>query len=107
MPFKPHPKGITAAIRLTPGARVSGLTGLMKDAEGRTMLKISVSAPPEDGKANKALIAFLAKEWSIPKTDLSILSGETHRQKTLLVTGNTDTLLTRVNAWLERLADNP
>jgi len=48
-------------------------------------LKISITAPPVDGKANKHLIATIAKWFGAPKTNVSIIRGEAGRQKTLLI----------------------
>lgn len=86
MPFQLHGRGVTARIRLTPGARKTGFQGVadMPGEAAARMLKISVNAVPEDGKANRALLAFLAREWDMPKSSLSLLSGETSRQKIVL-----------------------
>ena|SRR6218665_3064931 len=87
MPFQLHSKGVTARIRLTPAARKTAFQGFADaagDAQAGRMLKISVNAVPEDGKANRALLEFLASEWGLPKSALSLLSGDTSRQKTVL-----------------------
>lgn len=103
MPFQSHPKGLTARIRLTPGARKTGVQGLA-DAAGDAgaagrMLKISVNAVPEDGKANRALLEFLAREWGLPKSALSLLNGDTSRQKTVLAeTDDPQSLMARLRA---------
>lgn len=96
MPFRPHPDGVAATIRLTPGARSAGIHGVMETGDGRRALKISVTAVPEDGKANKALLVLLAKEWRVPKTSLSLLSGDTHRVKTVLAAGDTGALMEKI-----------
>lgn len=88
MPFQIHSKGVTVRIRLTPGARKTGVQGFADEAGGADagrLLKISVNAVAEDGKANRALIDFLAREWGLPKSAFSLLAGDTSRQKTLLV----------------------
>lgn len=88
MPFQIHSKGVTVRIRLTPGARKTGVQGFADEAGGADagrLLKISVNAVPEEGKANRALIDFLAREWGLPKSAFSLLAGDTSRQKTLLV----------------------
>ena len=88
MPFQIHSKGVTVRIRLTPGARKTAVQGFADEAGGADagrLLKISVNAVPEDGKANRALIDFLAREWGLPKSAFSLLAGDTSRQKTLLV----------------------
>ncbi|MDR3139656.1 MAG: DUF167 domain-containing protein [Treponema sp.] len=65
-------------IKVQPGASKNELTGIR---EGR--LRIKISAPPEDGKANGELISFLAKTLDCAKKEIRILSGEKSRIKTL------------------------
>jgi len=101
MPFKLHPSGLTVAIRLTPNARKTGFDGLMAVANGKTALKVSVNVAPEDGKANKALIDFLAKSWKLPKSSLSLLSGQTNRLKIILIEGDGPALMTRLLTQLD------
>lgn len=96
MPFSLHPQGLTVRIRLTPGARRTGFDGVMTGADGKAMLKVSVNAVPENGKANDALIAFLAKSWKVPKSSIVLLSGTTNRIKTLLIAGNSQALMERL-----------
>ncbi len=96
MPFKLHPSGLNVAIRLTPNARQTGFDGVMKTAEGKTVLKVSVNVPPEDGKANKALVAFLAKSWRLPKSSFSLVSGQSSRLKVILITGDGPALLAQL-----------
>lgn len=49
-------------------------------------LKIRLTAPPVDGKANSCLIAYLAKQFKVPKARIALLSGETGREKRLCIT---------------------
>lgn len=67
-------------IHAQPGAKRSAVVG---EHGGR--LKIAIASPPVDGKANSALITFLAKTLGVSKSSVSILSGETSRQKRLTV----------------------
>lgn len=67
-------------IHAQPGAKRSAVVG---EHGGR--LKIAIASPPVDGKANSALITFLAKTLGVSKSSVSILSGETSRQKLLIV----------------------
>ncbi len=67
-------------IHAQPGAKRSAVVG---EHGGR--LKIAIASPPIDGKANSALITFLAKTLGVSKSSVSILSGETSRQKRLIV----------------------
>ncbi len=99
MPFKIHTSGLTVNIHLTPNARDSRFHGLTKITNEKTALKISINAIPEDGKANKKLIAFLAKTWELPKSSMSLLSGHTHRRKILLIKGDGQHLLQKLFAW--------
>jgi len=89
------PEGLRLAVRLQPGARRSGVEGLERLADGSLVLKVKVTPPPEDGRANAALLALLAREWKLPKRGLSIVAGHTARNKTLLLSGD--------GAALERL----
>jgi uncharacterized protein (TIGR00251 family) len=68
------------ACHLQPGASRSGFAGLHGDR-----LKIRIAAPPVDGKANAALIAFLAAEFSVPKQQVAIERGDSSRQKSVCI----------------------
>ena len=70
--------GIIVNIKISPNARNNEI---IKTADE---VKIKITAQPDDGKANKALIEFLSKEFKIPKTYISILKGETSKEKTIL-----------------------
>ncbi len=72
-------------IKLTPGAKKNEIQGWEEDLFGDKTLKVSVTGIPEKGKANKALIDLLAKEWKIPKSSIKIVRGETSRVKILEV----------------------
>lgn len=80
-------------VKLTPKASKNEVQGWSKDAQGRNVLKISVTAVPEKGKANKALIALLAKYFNIPKSNITIARGKKERIKTIEIQGvKNDTL---------------
>ncbi|HWC62349.1 MAG TPA: DUF167 domain-containing protein [Rhizomicrobium sp.] len=87
-PYSITEKGVRLAVRLTPRAARDGIAGLAQDAEGRPFLAIRLTAPPVDGAANKALIAFLAKALGLRKADIEIRSGETGRLKILDLSGD-------------------
>lgn len=99
-PIAAAPDGVTVAVRVTPRASRSRVTGTGSDAGGRPYLAIAVSAAPEDGKANDALIKLLAKEWRVAKSALTVRTGATSRHKTLHVAGDPDRLLLDLGAWL-------
>lgn len=100
LPFDPHPQGLRLYLRVTPGAARDAITGLQPDADGRIRLKISVTTIAEGGKANKAVIALLAKIWRLPKSSFELLAGDTNRLKTVLVTGDSTALSQSLTAWL-------
>jgi uncharacterized protein (TIGR00251 family) len=80
--------GVTLAIRAHPGAKKTAILGLY--GEGSTaQLKVAIQAPPIEGKANAALIAFLADTFSIPKTKVELVTGELSRSKVFLLRGLT------------------
>lgn len=93
-------RGLRLAVRLQPGAGRSGLGGPVALADGGVALKAWVTAPPEGGKANAALIALLAKTWRLPKGAFEIVSGHNGRNKTLLVAGDPAGLEARLQAWM-------
>ena len=70
------------AVKVQPNASKTGAGG----REGE-FLKIRIAAPAVDGKANKALIEFLARRWSIPKACVQIRSGLSSRRKIIQVEG--------------------
>ena len=76
--------GIAAALILTlhvqPGARRTEIAGLYGDA-----LKIRLAAPPVDGKANAELVRFLAGAFGVAQRAVTLLRGETSRQKTVRI----------------------
>jgi uncharacterized protein len=81
-------EGVTVAVRAQPGAKKTAVLGVY--GEGATaQLKIAVQAPPIEGRANEALIAFLAKACGVPKSAVSVLSGELSRSKVFLLRGGT------------------
>jgi len=74
------PDGCTLTVRIHPGARKNAIHGLHDGA-----LKISLTTPPVDGRANEALIAFLSDRLRIPKARITLLTGQTSRSKTLRI----------------------
>lgn len=93
--------GVTVAIRVTPKAGRQRVEGMVADASGQLAIKITVTAAPENGKANKAVIAFLARTWKIPKSHISLQAGLTSRNKILKITGDTAALKGKIEETLE------
>ncbi len=80
--------GATLHVRLTPKSGRDALEGAEMLANGDCVLKARVRAVPEDGKANDALVALLAKTLKIPASRMKIASGATSRHKTLTLEGD-------------------
>jgi len=80
--------GVTLAVRAQPGAKKTAIIGVYGEGES-AQLKIAVQAPPIEGRANQALIAFLAIFFGIPKSAVSVVSGELSRSKVFLLSGIT------------------
>ena len=72
----------TLTLHIQPGAKKTELAGLHGDA-----LKIRLAAPPVDGKANEALVKFVAETLGLPKSAVNLKSGHTSRRKVLEVVG--------------------
>lgn len=78
----PHPEGCLLAVRAQPGARKAGVVG-----EQAGMLKVAVTAPPEDGRANQALTELLRDWLSLKRSQVELASGATNRNKQFLIRG--------------------
>ena len=85
--------GITFAVRVQPRAKRSAVVGELGEA-----LKIALTAPPIDGRANEACIEFLAELLGVPRSSVAIISGHGSRNKVVRVTGLAlDTLRQRLH----------
>ena len=73
---------ITLTLHIQPGAKKTEFAGRHGDA-----LKIRLAAPPVDGKANEALVKFIAATLHLPKSSVMLKSGQTSRRKVLEVSG--------------------
>jgi uncharacterized protein (TIGR00251 family) len=82
IPFQESPKGTTFAVKVHPRARTNAITGMIGDA-----LKLALNAPPVDGKANQAVIEFFADLFAIPRSSVTIASGEASRNKIVRISG--------------------
>jgi uncharacterized protein len=78
------PNGITFAVKVHPRAKKNAVTGEVGDA-----LKLALTAPPVDGKANTACIEFFAKLLNLPRSSVTIAAGQTSRNKVIRVAGLT------------------
>jgi uncharacterized protein len=86
--FNLTPDGALLFVRASPGAAKDEITGLWQGARDERRLAVKVAAPPDKGKANAAIIKLLAKALGVPKSTLSVSTGETARLKTIMITGD-------------------
>lgn len=90
-------------IRLTPRGRADRIEGIIATAKGDRVLKVSVTAPPAENRANEALLRLLAREWRVPGRALAIVAGATSRDKVVQIAGDPATLLARIGAAIAAL----
>ena len=77
-----HAEGCVLPVRAQPGARRAGVQGEQQGA-----LKVAVTAPPEDGRANQALVEVLREALGLKRSQVELLSGPTSRDKRFLIRG--------------------
>lgn len=90
--------GVYINIHAQPGARREKLCGMHGDA-----LKIAVRQAPQDGKANVAIIDFLANVLGLARQDVNVSSGHTSRRKRLFVKGDAEQIAGRIEAILRNV----
>ncbi len=94
-----HPEGCVLSVRVQPGARRNGIQGEAGDA-----LRVAVTAPPEKGKANHALVVVLREALELKNSQIELIGGLAHRQKRLLIRDySRDELRTKIAELLERV----
>lgn len=77
-----HAEGCVLPVRAQPGARRTGVQGGQAGA-----LKVAVTAPPEDGRANQALVEVLRKALGVKRSQIELIGGQTSRDKRFLIRG--------------------
>jgi hypothetical protein len=82
IPIQERATGLTFAVKVHPRARKNAITGTMGDA-----LKLALIAPPVEGRANQAVVEFFADLFAIPRSSVTITSGETSRNKVIRIAG--------------------
>lgn len=84
-------------LRVTPNAGTDRIEGIERRDDDTAVLRLRVAAVPDKGKANAAVIALLAKALGVPKSSVTLVSGETARQKTVEVSGPSEELVKSVS----------
>src|SRR5579859_184630 len=82
IPIRDAEDGATFAVKVHPRAKKDGITGEVGDA-----LKVSLTTPPVEGRANEACIEFFAKLLKVPRSSVTIASGQSSRNKVIRVAG--------------------
>ena len=82
IPVHESAKGVSFAVRVQPRARKNAIIGIMGDA-----LKLALTAPPIEGRANQAVIEFFAELFEIPRVSVTIASGAGNRNKVVRIMG--------------------
>lgn len=90
--------GIELALKVTPRAGRLAVEGIMVDAAGAAWLAVKVTAPPDDGRANAAVLALLAKQLGVPGSACRLVAGAASRWKRVHVSGNAQLLAGRAAA---------
>jgi uncharacterized protein len=90
-----HPEGCVLPVRAQPGARKNAVVG-----EHGGALKVAVTAPPEDGRANDALVELLRKSLGLKRSQVQLIAGQTSREKKFLVRGVSRDELTTIISQL-------
>src|SRR5690606_6384670 len=99
LPLAPAPDGLIVTIKLTPRARSSAIDGIVEEPgpEGaRPVLRVRVTAPPEAGKPNAAMIPLLANPWRQTKRDLATVQGDNSRVKRVRIAGRSQALMRNI-----------
>jgi uncharacterized protein len=102
LPYRRSAAGVRLAVRLQPRASAERILGLAAESDGGVALRIAVTAPPEAGRANDALLSLLARTLRLPRTVFSIALGAGHRQKLVDIAGNPDTLADHLETVLDQ-----
>lgn len=82
IPIHETTAGVTFAVKVHPRAKKNAITGELGDA-----FKLSLTAPPVEGKANQACIEFFANLLKVPRSSITIAAGQTSRKKVIRVAG--------------------
>ncbi len=94
--WRPVEAGIELFLRVTPNSGRDAIEGVELRDDGRAVLRVRVSAVPDKGRANAAVVALIAKALGVPKSAVDLVSGETARLKTLRIEGHAETLGARI-----------
>ncbi len=95
VPIRDSPHGASFPVRVQPSARRSAITGILGTGADAA-LKLALSAPPIDGRANDALVEFFSDLFDVPRFAVQVLAGAQSRNKTVRIEGRTAAQLAAV-----------
>lgn len=98
--FKKEENGLRISVHAQPGASKDAFAGIHDGA-----LKLRISAQAQEGAANSAIIAFLAKTFGLSKSSIKIISGQSSRKKTIFLQGDVNLLEGKLLAILSNLSE--
>lgn len=98
--FRLEKDHVALFLRVTPNASKNEIRGLWRGPEGEDRLVIRVTAPPDKGRANKAVVKLIAATLGLPKSSVSITAGEKDRLKTVAIEGDSGDIIERLEALL-------
>lgn len=88
--------GVILSLKISPN---SSKNEIIKSEDG--FVKVKITAQPIDGKANKALVEFLSKQFRIPKSSIEIIKGHTGKDKSLLIKTNDDLIIQKLKSFFD------
>lgn len=91
IPIRDTPRGATLEVRVQPRARKTAITGEMG-----TALKLALSAPPIEGRANEALVEFFSELFNVSRSSVQVLTGAQSRTKVIAIAGRKAQELTAI-----------
>ena len=97
--FRAGTGGVTLTLKVQPKASRDAIVGAVETPDGWA-LKIAVSAPPDKGKANAAVIGLLAELFGVAKSRIAVTHGETDRRKIVEIAGDPAQLTTIAQQWI-------
>lgn len=102
-PFRTEGDAVLIRLRATPNASKDEITGIWRGPDDEARLIVRVTAPPDKGRANKAVLKLLAKTLGLPKSAVSLTGGEKDRAKTVAVAGDSREIIARLEAIVAAL----
>ena len=93
--------GVKLSIKTNPSAKQNKIGPVFEGLSGQYFLKISLTTAPENGKANKDLIKLLAKSLKFPASDFTLVSGQTNKQKIILIKDIDHSRYPHIQQWIE------